>query len=507
MLKRTRLSMRSVLLSPLLIMAVAFTACGDEAAISGGQNTSTGGAVSSSSAGGGGADGGAGGMGGGSEGVVETGLGSFGLPPPIIGTSDVYLFGDLMSNDTFVVARYDGTAGVLTPLSLAGFDGVDTNDIAISPDGGTLLVAGHDTDATSDRLVAYETTGHTPVMTVVDTGPLASHEVATGLITFSPDGTRIAFVADIDSDNAFALYVVPSQGGTPPVRVSQVPPSNDRIHAYAWVDATTIAFIGEVTAPTVMSSWSVDVSANTPTPLPLVPTSSLTPMQGVARNQIQVDAQGRIYFRSKHASEELQRLYRVTSTGSGLEQVPGTTILHDGEEASVVAWGLSPDGAALAFAVEPTGDQTVGQVYVLPLNDTVATAVTSFPNSAGNASYHAHEGAIAWDPLGQLITFSGDWPMDATDVDGQEGVFSSPIADTSAQRLLRPSSTSPGAGAQEVYFSTDGTKLYVLGDLSSADDVDLYVTDDLTSTDQTATSLNITSVPTLGDVLGVARVP
>ncbi len=507
MLEPTRFSMRSVLLSPVLIVAVAFIACGDEAAISGGQNTSVGGGVSSSSVGGGGADGGAGGKGGGPEGVVDTGLGSFGLPPPIIGTSDVYLFGDLMINDTFVVARYDGTAGVLTPLSLPGFDGVDINGIAISPDGGTLLVAGHDVDSTSDRLVAYETTDHMPVTTVVDTGPLASHEVATGLIAFSPDRARIAFVADIDSDNEFALYVVPSQGGAPPVRVSQVPPSNGRIHAYVWVDATTIAFIGEVTAPTVMSLWSVDVTASTPTPLPLVPTSALTPMQGVARNQIQVDAQGRIYFRSKHASEELQRLYRVTSTGSGLEQVPGTTILHSGEEASVVAWGLSPDGAALAFAVEPTGDQTVGQVYVLPLSATEATAVTNFANVTGNASYQAHEGAIAWDPLGQTIAFAGDWPMDATDVDGQDGVFTSPIASTSAQRVLRPSSTSPGAGALEVYFSTDGTKLYVLGDLSSADDVDLYITDDLTSTDQTATSLNITSVPMLGDVLGVARIP
>lgn len=501
--------MRSVLQGSLLIMTVAIIACGDDATLPGGQNTSAADAVSSSSVGGGGAGGagGAGGMGGTSEGTVDTGLGGFGLPPPIEGTDDIYLFGDFMVHNTFVVARYDGTAGVLTPLSLAGLDGVDINGVALSPDGARLLVTGHDADSTSDRMIAYETAGHTPAATVVDTGLLASHEVNAGKIAFSPDGARIAFIADIDSDNEFALYVVPSQGGAAPVRVSQVPPSNDRIHSYVWVDDTTIAFIGEVTAPSVMSIWSVDVTSSTPTPLALLPTSGLTPTTSVLRRQIQVDAQGRIYFRSRHESEEVRRLYRVTATGNGLEQVPGSQILDGGEEASVAAWGLSPDGAALAFAVEPTGSQTVGQVYVLPLNAAEATAVTNFPNVAGNGHYHAHEGAIAWDPTGQTIAFAGDWPMDATDVDGQEGVFSSPIANTSAQRLLRPSSGSSGAGAQKTYFSTDGTKLYVLGDMTSVDNVDLYVTDDLTSTDQPLSSRQLTSAPLLGNVLGILRVP
>ena len=68
-------------------------------------------------------------------------------------------------------------------------------------------------------------------------------------LAYSPDGTKIAFAADILVDNRYELYVIAADGATTEKRVAVVGPAGDAardVQALAWAtDSSTLAFIAD----------------------------------------------------------------------------------------------------------------------------------------------------------------------------------------------------------------------------------------------------------------------
>lgn len=68
-------------------------------------------------------------------------------------------------------------------------------------------------------------------------------------LKFSPDGTKIGFIADILVDNKNELYVVAADGATPEKRVTLVGLAADAgrdVQAFTWSpDSTALAFVSD----------------------------------------------------------------------------------------------------------------------------------------------------------------------------------------------------------------------------------------------------------------------
>ena len=424
------------------------------------------------------------------------------------GSRDFFFRGDYVSNNIYNVAFYDGKAETVTTLMPKDLDGTDLNAIALSPDGTKLAISGHDIAVNSDFLYLYQVGDLAANVTLVDTSAVG-HFVDITRILFSPDGTQIAFFADIDSDGEAAVYVVPCDGSTPEKRVSQIPPNNGEAVKLAWVTNAILAYIGDMDTDGVNGIWSVDVAAGVPMPTELVPSGSLSATQEIATGNLEVDSQDRIYFRSDHANDDLFQLFRVDPDGNNLVEVPGTAVLSGIAQASIAGYGISPDGKRLAFGTIPN-DGEVGQVYVVDLGTGGNSMVTSFaPGTPGAGDFwSAYSFApIRWSPDQKRIGFAGDWPLSAGDQDNEYAVFVATVADTNAVRITGPALQGNNQDAIDLLFSSDGCALFILGDLVENNDTELFVTEDFTTADQAATALRIVDSPTGGDVTEFTRTP
>jgi WD40 repeat protein len=451
---------------------------------------------------------GTGGMGTGGMGTGGMGTGGAGGGGMMAKSGNFFFFGDYVTNSTDEVALYDTTAKMIMPLTLDKLDGTDINAMALSSDGKTLAVAGHDTNAGSDFLYAYDVSNpSTPgaAVTLVDTSN-AGFSVEIIRIQFSPDGLQVAFIGDVELNAENNVYVVPVDGSQAAKRVSPKPPTSGDAKTILWADNKTVVFTGDVVTNDVDGLWSVDVTAMQPSPVELVPYSELASGADVVTAYPHMDAAGLVYFKSNY-KDSTYRLYRVQVNGMGLEQVPGTAIM-DGGELEIGGWGLSPDGKRLAFGTAQVADKN-GQVYVVDVSQVAtASAVTNFtgaPNAGKVAGISF--GRIRWSPDQTLLTFTGDWKLAMDDVDNENSIYVAPVADTTAVRIARPASQDANFDAYSGRFSNDGMWLIIHGDMVSANEDDVFVTGDFTTADQMPANIQVVASPNNGDVKGVALAP
>ncbi len=270
-----------------------------------------------------------------------------------------------------------------------------------------------------------------------------------------------------------------------------------------WVDDDVIAFTGDMIGGFVTGAWSVDVTVQNPEQnnIPLVPESSLS-LGAEVFNDLEIDSLGRVYFMSTHQTGT--QLFRANADGTNLEKVPGTAIVVNGEEVSIITWGLSSDGTQLAFGVAPHTGNSIGQIYTVDILQTAtATAVTDFavdpvlPNISATCCRH-----IRWNADDTAIVFVGDYLSSSGEEDDRHAVFYASVNDTSAIRLALPAS---GDDFTDARFSSDGTVVFALPGSLNATDRNVIATSDLSTADQTG--LDITSTPPGGHTIMLRTTP
>lgn len=316
-------------------------------------------------------------------------------------------------------------------------------------------------------------------------------------MAFSPDGSHLAFTADFDSNNEDALYVVPVDASTAPVRVSPIPPPTGNVTTFLWLSNTELVFAGDVLTQDVNGLWYVDVTVTDPAlnNVELLSASLLSDGFDVVTSYVEQDDTGRVYFKSNHETDGVYRLYRVFTDGTGLEQVPGTAITVDASELGIAGWGISPDGARLAFGTSPF-EGGIGQVYTLDLSQSTATQVTSFvgPPPASEA-WGLNFSKISWSPDQTMLAYTGDWVLDVSDLDNVDHVFISDLVAGTTVRIMSPLYMDGLYTANECVFARDQSRLFVLGDMVYDGEVDIFITTDFVTAQQNPDLLRLLTPP------------
>ncbi len=412
----------------------------------------------------------------------------------------VVYWGDFDTDGLFEVASQFFPGGDRSKLTLAGMDtSAPLGGVAVSPGGAQVAVAA--TDASGLPVLALYTLDATSAPLMVAAGATGESIIQP---SFSPEGDLLAFLWN-QGGGAFGLYVVDATGGTPR-RVSPSPgcPSCD-VTFYRWAQtqgATRhVAFLGDVEADGQVGLWGVEVTAASPLAQDILSTAeattpSLVPLLGF-------DNVGRVYFRSDFEVAGTYRIYRANLDGSGREQVPGTTLVNGGGEASVGSFGLSGTGTMLAVSIDAPA-AGLFQVYVLDVSaadpDRVSN-VTAAPPGPGSLLGPEPGTPIVWGPEEEYLAVTADWPTDASDMDDAYGLFVLPATGNGGVRLLGVPNNA-GQDVLDLAFAPSGQRIFAQGDLVANDNMELFFTEDIWSVDVAPVSIRIEDVPTGGDVFG-----
>ncbi len=115
-----------------------------------------------------------------------------------------------LDKDELWSVPFVGPAGALVRLSLTGSAATDTQEFAISPDGTRVAYVAD--PVVNERFSAFSVPieGPSTLSVPLVTADLAGRDVTS--VKFTPDGENVVFRADLDVDNRFDLYVVPADG-------------------------------------------------------------------------------------------------------------------------------------------------------------------------------------------------------------------------------------------------------------------------------------------------------
>ena len=115
-------------------------------------------------------------------------------------------------NEIYVVASTGGLPVKLNGPLVSGGD-VSANGLQFSPDGSRVLYLA---DQATDNVIEAYTVPVSGGTAVKINGTLVAGGAVSALgLQFSPDSSRVLYLADQDSDNVDEIYIVPSGGGVP----------------------------------------------------------------------------------------------------------------------------------------------------------------------------------------------------------------------------------------------------------------------------------------------------
>ncbi len=416
-------------------------------------------------------------------------------------TTRLYYAGDFATNNTNALGRalVPSGAGAATTATIANRATV----FAFTPDGSKVVYAAD--LATVGRLDLH-------VANADGSGDVVRVQMANGRkvteIAISPDGQSIAYLADADVANQSDVYVVALAGATVPVLVS--PTRNDAnldAQAISWSrDSKYVAMSGDFTVDKKNELYVVDVTAGTPTPVAALAEADIPAPVGNATIGISTGlapiwtSGGKVCAKAdlSGASPAVFRLYCANANGTGF----ATPTNFPAAPAQLGSFGISPDGATLAFTADSAAAPNAYEVFTMPADDSAApTRITSGTLTAGAGEFRGPSFSmpLRFSPDGSKIAFAGDLL-----VENRYELYVVPANGATPEKRIALVGAAGDANRDVTAFvwSPDGTALAFVADHRADNDFELFRILDVTTADQAPVLVQgVVAGGDLGDVI------
>ncbi len=301
----------------------------------------------------------------------------------------------------------------------------------------------------------------------------------------SPDGARVVYLADQDTDDTHELYGVPIDASSPPVRLNApLPPGGDVWNTEFDIsrDGQRVVYLAEQVADGVFGYFSVPIDAGaSPVQLsaPLLPGETL--------QTFRISPLGRVVYLIDWGCGEGFDLHSVPLDGSSAPlKINGR---HEGEcgeeqdEYDNFDFELSPDGRTVVYLTDQDGEE-VYELYSAPVDGGVSATrhgrvfprprpvKLNAPLPPGGDVGDEYEGTnFAVSPDSALVVYRAE-----QETSGLLELFVAPIDGSAVSRKLNPRLALGGVPG-DVFFaaiSPDGQRVVYTANQEDYELVELY---------------------------------
>ena len=414
-------------------------------------------------------------------------------------TTKLFYAGDFADNVTNVIGR------ALVPVgggaATTGTVATNSTVFALTPDG-TKLVFASDKDV-KDRFDLHVANADGTGDVVRVTMP-AARKVTD--VAISPDGASIAYIADGETAGQSDVYVVTLAGASAPVLVS---PNGTRANvdldaqAIAWSrDSKYVAMSGDFTTDKKNELYVVDVTAGTPVAVAALADADIPAPPGTGTAGVNTGlapiwtSGGKVCAKAdlSGATPAVFRLYCANANGTGF----ATPMNFPAAPAQVGTYGISPDGATIAFSADSAAAANAYEVFTMPADDTAAPTRVTSGTIAAPAGFRGPDFStpLRFSPDGTKIAFMGDLL-----VDNRYELFVVAANGTATEKRVALVGTN-GDDARDIRsfaWAPDGSALAFVADHRKDNDFEVFRTLDVTTADQAP--ILVQAVVTGGDIV------
>jgi Tol biopolymer transport system component len=255
--------------------------------------------------------------------------------------------------EVFSVAATGGAAVKLNPSLVAGGD-VLSNSLQFSPASNRVLYLADQTTDEVTEVFSVPAAGGTAVK--LNGAMVAGGDVSSIGLQFTPNGTRVVYMADQTVDEVDEIFSVPAAGGTA-VKLNGPLAAGGDVHVHlVSPDSTRVLYHADQTADEVNEIFSVPTAGGAPVKLngPLVAGGDVLS----TLLQFSPDS-SRVLYRADQTTDGVVEVFIVPAGGGTAVKVNGPLVAGG----SVSEMQFSPDGSKVLYlADQNTAD--INEVFV-----------------------------------------------------------------------------------------------------------------------------------------------
>ncbi len=286
--------------------------------------------------------------------------------------------------------------------------GQEITDHAWDPGSSRIAYrANQGTNAEYDLYVAAADTANSGTG-VADTSGSTTADVQAGTVSWAPDGSRLAFIADLVSDGINELFTVLPDNSAAPLRINaNITGQKDVIGTPSWApDSSRIAYVSDINSQGTFELFtSQPTVANTGTKVSgtLTATTDVEtePGDNLAAPAWSPDSTSLIYVADQDNAGK-KEVYVGAADGSGNTKVSGATMLGN---ASISGDGESwaPDGSQILYRADQDVLGTVSLWTSTPSGGSNTKLTEPTPADTTPLS-----GSDKWSPDSSYVAYAAD---------------------------------------------------------------------------------------------------
>ena len=350
--------------------------------------------------------------------------------------------------EAFSVPLTGGTAAKLNGTLAVGGD-VSNAGLQFNSSSAQVLFHGDQTTDEVFEVFIVPSAGGAPVK--LNGALVANGDTQSTDLQFSPNGSRVIYLADQTTDEVFEAFSVPSAGGSTIKLNDTLVAGGDVTLQRINSDGSQVLYLADQTTDEVFEIFSVPTTGGTPVKL----NGAMGVGGDVSTSGLQFSPNGSrvVYFADQNA-DNVNELFSVPSTGGAAIKLNGTLVTNGDVASSGIL--ISPDSSRVIYTADQDADN-VFEIFSAPIAGGTPVKLSGPMVANGDVSVGA--GGRAFTPDGSRVIYTAD--QDADEVVELYSVLS---AGGASIKLNGPMASGGDLQPNSLAFSPNGSRVLYVAD-------------------------------------------